>query len=253
MCLLKLFILGLFSLSASAKEPIKVLIVDTGVSSSHKALSDLFCSEEDSLDTGSGKKVIPEDTEGHGTHVAGIIRALAGDEGYCLAFCKYYYKQNKEMVGIYNTIRCLKHANDIGAEYINYSSGGSSFLEKERNAIKALIGAFYTAAGNDGVDIDSKTRSYYPAAYHLPNEVAVGSVDSQCDRTSTSNYGKDVVFFLGDEVYSSTLNGKKEYMSGTSMATAVALGSKLRSRLGLPKLGSCAAYERTIRVFWSNH
>lgn len=248
-----MFILLSFNFSALAGEPIKILVVDTGVSSSHPALSEVFCPDKDNLDADTGRRWLPVDTEGHGTHVAGIIRALAGSKGYCLAFCKYFYSNNEGIVNTQNTVKCLRHANAINVKYINYSSGGKSFMEEERRAVSELTGTLFVAAGNSGEDIGIEGHASYPAGYHLPNEVVVGSYDMDCNKTETSNFGDGVVFFFGGGVYSSVLHGRKQYMSGTSMATAVAMGAEIRKLLRLPEIGSCRAYEKTIRDFWTSH
>lgn len=231
---------------------VRILVIDTGVDSGNPALSQVFCPKEESFDATTGKYEIPSDTHGHGTHVAGIIRALGGPNGYCLAFCKYYRYGDGGM-NLRRTTSCLRHAKTIGAAYVNYSSGGNEFYEDEKLAIEELDGKFIVAAGNDASDIDAPNKRYYPGAHHLPNELIVGSYDSKCKRSSTSNYGKDVVYYLGEEVYSSVPGNRREAMSGTSMATAVATGAALRRLLGLPRIGDCGAYSKFIRSFWKTH
>lgn len=243
--------LSLQSLPAFSADTVRVLIIDTGVDKTNPTLSQVFCPKEESLDATTHVVGIPTDASGHGTHVAGIIRALAGPKGYCLAFCKYYLETNPGKVNSANTVLCINHAKSIGATYVNYSSGGTEFIEDERLAIAALDSKIMVAAGNDNKDIYGVPK-YYPAAYGLPNEVAVGSFDSQCEKAPTSNYGLGVIFMLGQDVYSSLPNNQRGSMSGSSMATAVATGVALRALLGLHSIGDCKDYANFLRAFWSS-
>lgn len=243
----------LFPVTAFSDNRIRILIIDTGVDAHNQTLSQVFCPKEESLDATLGIRGIPADTIGHGTHVAGIIRALSGSKGYCLAFCKYYLESNPGEINMNNTVRCLRHAQTIGARYVNYSSGGSMFEEKEKLAIKELNAKIFVAAGNFNENIDGPPRKYYPAAYRLSNEIIVGSYNSKCNKALTSNYGVGVVFMFGEPVYSSLSYGRRGFMGGTSMATAVATGSSLRRILGLPSLSTCQDYSNFLLKFWSSH
>lgn len=246
-----------FSLFASslslADSRVRVLVIDTGVYKGNKALSQVFCPEKESYDATKGVYGIPEDTHGHGTHVAGIIRALAGSKGYCMAFCKYFETGESGKQSVDKTVECLKHAKSIHPLYINYSSVGAEFNEEEKNAIEALDATYVVAAGNDGKDIYDRNKTYYPAAYRLKNVVTIGSLDTGCERSSFSNYGKGVQYFFGDPAYSIVPGNKRTYMSGTSMATATATGTFLRELFGLTKIVTCSAYGQFFRDFWTSH
>ena len=244
-------IIVLASLLQVAAADTRVLVIDTGVDATNPTLAEVFCPAEYSLDVTTGRSVvgIPEDNIDHGTHVAGIIRALAGSSGYCMAFCKYYSGPRDN--NLLNTIKCLAHAEKIGARYINYSSGGRKFDKDERAAIKAISGFVVVAAGNDGVDVDKE--GYYPAAYRLPNEIIVGAYNSNCNKMDISNYGRDIQYYLGESLYSSLPSNTRGAMTGTSMAAAVATGTMLRASLGLPTIGDCQAYRRFFLKFWSTH
>lgn len=246
----------LFLCTKAYSDPlIKIAVIDTGVDTKKYEIQQVLCPDSEGLDVTTGKEGLPPDTIGHGTHVTGIIRALAGFKGYCIAPCKYYSPnltgdQNKN-----NTVTCFKHAKEIGAAYINYSSGGQGFDEYEKLAIADLKDVkVFVAAGNDHVDLDLPGNKNYPASYMLPNVISVGALDARGNRTPSSNWGQNTVtlFTLGESVYSPTHEGMA-YMTGTSMATAVALGTELRKKLGLPDIGDYKAYNKHFLIFWRGY
>lgn len=246
--------LSLVSLVASANDRIKVLVIDTGVDLSNPRIQEVLCPNEDHLTTAKDGGSPLLDRKGHGTHISGIIRALAGNKGYCLAICRYY---SDSMTGLENLIastKCLKHASTINAQIVNFSGGGPEFNEEEFNTIKAGNFALFTAAGNESQDFDKPGNSYYPGGYKLPNVISVGSVDIEGKRTHTTNFGASVKLHKPGENIYSALPGQSQfgYMSGTSQATAVATGDRLRALLGLPELKTPKAHYVWLINFWRN-
>ena len=74
------------------------------------------------------------------------------------------------------------------------------------------------AAGNDGTDNDR--YPHYPSNYELDNVISVASMDSDGAPSYFTNYGRESVDIAapGGDIYSTTMDGKYGYMSGTSMA-----------------------------------
>lgn len=179
----------------------------------------------------------PNDDHGHGTHVAGIIGAIAdsrtGVSGVAhnvsIMPVKYYSDKASGAENLRNTIRAIYYAIDHGAKIINYSGGGPSFSDEEFQAIKKAESKgilFVAAAGNDHQDTDRPENYYYPAAYRLSNIISVGATDIQNNLLASSNWGKKYVDVVapGGNIFSTLPHGKFGTMSGTSQATAFVSG-----------------------------
>lgn len=102
-----------------------------------------------------------------------------------------------------------------------------------REGVRAAIAdapgtLFICAAGN--ADANSTFEEQIPAAFHLPNLIAVGAVNQAGQETSFTSYGDTVVVHAnGYEVESFIPGGSRIPLSGTSMATpnVVNLAAKL--------------------------
>lgn len=182
-----------------------------------------------------GADPVPDDANGHGTHVAGTI-AARGNDGVGI-------------VGVAPTARIMAlraldangsgtlddilsaygYAARNGARVVNLSLGGDSFSRAERDAIAAAPGVLFVAAagngGSDGLGDDNDMGGEYPCAYDLPNVVCVAASDRDDRLASFSNYGAASVDLaapgtdiLSDQPPSSTGAARYAFSSGTSMA-----------------------------------
>lgn len=197
----------------------KIAVLDTGIDSDHPNL-------EDFVDTSLGKSFVGGDTEdgaGHGTHVSGTIASYGDVSGVMEEATLIPVKvlDDDGNGSMYNIQQGITHAADEDADVINMSLGGGGYDNAMEEAIETANdqGTIVVAAsGNDGEQDVS-----YPAAYN--NTVAVGSVTSDKSRSSFSNYGEELdVMAPGSDIYSTTLDGDYETMSGTSMATPHVVG-----------------------------
>ncbi len=178
----------------------------------------------------------PKDSHGHGTHVAGIIGAIAnpviGISGVAqevsLMAIKYYSRTNSGITNLKNTVRSILCAIENGAMIINYSGGGPEYSHEEYLAIKKAESKgvlVVAAAGNERQNVDLKENYYYPAAYHLSNVISVAATDIRNNILPSSNWGKSVdVAAPGQDIYSTLPNGRYGRMTGTSQATAFVTG-----------------------------
>ena len=179
----------------------------------------------------------PVDEHGHGTHVAGIIGAVANPKtgvsgvahNVSIMSVKYYSDANTGAVNLRNTVRAISYAVEHGAKIINYSGGGPEFSEEEYLAIKKAEAAgvlFVAAAGNERQNTDLVENYYYPSAYRLSNIISVAATDIQNQLLRSSNWGKSKVDVAapGENIYSTLPGGRYGYMSGTSQATAFVTG-----------------------------
>lgn len=163
---------------------------------------------------------VPLDHHGHGTNIAGIIADNAGNANYCMVILKYYDPVAKANDNLNNTIKAINYATQIGADFINYSGGGTDKSEAEAQAVKKYLdngGRFLAAAGNERSDLEK--NPYYPALDD-PRVISVGNLELDGKVSSSSNYGKLVSRWeIGTGVI-----GYGIIMTGTSQATAVATG-----------------------------
>lgn len=175
------------------------------------------------------------DNHGHGTHVAGIIAAMAGNNKGIAGvapkvkiMCLKYYDPRKASDHLKNTINAIDYAIKMGAHIINYSGGGlEPSLEEKRVIEKALQKGilFVAAAGNEKSNSDLKP--YYPADYGLPNIISVTAINPSKLVLPSSNYGVHTVDIAapGYQILSLLPGNSYGYMTGTSQATAFVSGA----------------------------
>lgn len=225
-------LLALLSTTAYPKcsdRPLIVAVIDTGFGFQGHGAGTKLCkyghkdfSSVQSFTTEFGTvDPVPTDSLGHGTNVVGVIANNAKDANYCIVVLKYHgYYGNVEA-----TIKSIDYAISIKADYINYSSGGDSPVKAEREVVERFLnygGTMIAAAGNNSVDLDRSSNSYYPAMYDK-RIVVVGSLNREGNKLPSSNYGSVVNRWeIGLEV-----TGYGITMSGTSQATATATGKIL--------------------------
>ena len=218
-----------------------VAVIDTGIDANHPDLAPNLWHDPSSKSVYGydfvKNKPNPTDEHGHGTHVAGIIGAIAnpavGISGVAhkvsIMPIRYYSESNPGSVNLANTVKALEWAIEHGAKIINYSGGGPEFSESEYLAMKKaeVKGVLVVAAaGNERSNTDKIENYYYPAAYRLSNIISVAATDINNHLLPSSNWGKVRVDVAapGEGIYS-TLPGKRYgMMTGTSQATAFVTG-----------------------------
>lgn len=200
------------------------------------------------------------DGNGHGTHVAGTLAALANGTGVvgvapgAQVVSLKVFNSSGGGASYATIISAINHAaaiiNNNGLDkkkvVINMSLGGgfSSALDTAvKNAANQGI-RLVVAAGNNGQDADS----YSPAAAgDHPNVFTISAVDNQYNMTSWSNWDQanspnnvdDVDYAApGVSILSYYKNGALAYLSGTSMAAPHVAGILLA---GAPQAGPLAS------------
>lgn len=198
-----------------------IALIDTGVDAGHPELAGRLLAGYDFANDDSD----PQDDNGHGTHVAGIL-AAAGNNGIGIAGMAWQARilplkvlDAKGDGSYFNIIRAIRYAADHGARIINLSLGGSFHDPNLQQAVAYARGKgclVVAAAGNQGGAL------LYPAAYS--ETLAVAATDDRQRRPSYSNYGPEVDLAApgGTQtvgIYSLAPGGGYSTLFGTSMAT----------------------------------
>jgi subtilisin family serine protease len=203
---------------------IKVAILDTGLPN-----------HVDLLPSGSWTAYpgYIEDRNGHATHCAGILAAIANNGMGVAGIApdvEDHYGAVLEADGsgeIKAVVDGIHWAVDkVGAHIISMSlgiaAGMSRFKELERACNYAVDQGttVFAAAGNEAGKVGQ------PAMYD--SVIAIAAVDSKKEHANFSNIGPEVDFATGGvDVYSTYLNNSYAVLSGTSMAcpAAAAVGA----------------------------
>lgn len=223
-----------------------VAVTDTGIRYTHEDLA------SNMWDDGSGvhgwdaysEDTDPMDTNGHGTHVAGIIGARGNNGVGTTGVAWKVQLMALRFIGpnggtTSDAIRVINFARLNGAHIINASWGGGGYSEGLANAIKACYAAdipVVTAAGNYSRNNDSII--HYPSGYHTPNVVAVASSDANDSLSFFSNYGNVFVDLAapGADIWSCGIASDSDYrhLSGTSMAAPHVAGALALAKVRYP-------------------
>jgi subtilisin family serine protease len=164
----------------------KVCIIDSGYSQQHADLKDAITGEV-SFDDDAGSGTWDADSCGHGTHVAGIVAALAGNglgvvganPGVRLHIVKVFGDDDLpggNCLWTYSSrlVAALNKCVAAGANVVSMSLVGTRPNFTERRAFREARRAgvlLIAAAGNDG-----SNRKAFPAGY--PTVVSVAALDA---------------------------------------------------------------------------
>lgn len=203
-------------------DPIRVGIIDTGISNKHP---DLLANVKGGVNTINPRKNWNDDN-GHGSHVAGIAAALDNDIGVIgvgPAINLYAIKVLGASGSGYlsDVIEGIQWAVANNMRVINMSLGTSADIQSFHEAVIAAKNAgivIAAAAGNSGGSV------IFPAAY--PEAIAVSAVDQSDVIASWSSRGPEVDLTApGVSIYSTYKGTGYATLSGTSMAAPHVAGS----------------------------
>lgn len=178
-------------------------------------------------DTSKGINLsLPEDNDDHGTHIAGIVGAVANNgigiagiaSNIDIKLMILKINGGPEGTGsISDAILAIKYATRMGAEICNISWGTNQYSPALEETISESDMLFVAAAGNMGRNNDN--RPVYPASFPLNNLISVTFIDANGKLTKLSNYGKGSVEIAspGTDILS-TVVGAYKTLSGSSMA-----------------------------------
>lgn len=230
----------------SGNEEVTVAVVDTGVKYDHTDLNDSIWINNSEIAGNSvdddnngyiddyygwnfadGNNQI-NDTNGHGTHVAGIIGAEINDVGVAGVVPNVKVMSLKVIssdgnIYLSDVISAINYATSKGVKIFNFSFGGDVYIQSFKDLLESKDALFICAAGNGGKDQigdNNDVTPFYPSSYDLNNIISVAATDINGNLASFSNYGFNSVDVAapGQDIYSTYNVGGYVYLSGTSMA-----------------------------------
>lgn len=223
----------------------------------------------------------PQDGGGHGTHVSGIIGAVA-DNGVGIAgvspgvqLMPLKILGSNQAGTVSGAIAAIQYAIAMGADVLSNSwavsavwgepgwdqPGFSPALEAAIDAANAAGIPFVAAAGNSALDLDQELL--FPASYQVENVVAVAATDHDDALAPWSNFGANSVHLAapGDGIHSTVpqsclifgaggpfpCDGSR-YLdaSGTSMAAPQVAGVMALIKSAFPSLSLAASKARLL-------
>ncbi|MFH1843834.1 MAG: S8 family serine peptidase [bacterium] len=206
----------------------------------------------------------PDDDDGHGTTIAGIIGAV-GDNGFGVAGLSWDVQilPIKWSVGVTGSVddvaACILYALAMDVDLMNCSFGRAVEASIIREAFAKVDSAgilAVCAAGNDRRDIDLETP-FYPAGYEFPTIVSVAASDDLDELAYFSNWGAESVDLAapGLRIFSSLPGGDfglyddiilGAHGSGTSFSVPFVVGALALMMERFPDLDHAALKARLL-------
>jgi thermitase len=203
----------------------------------------------------------PSDRNGHGTHCAGTIGAVANGGGPAVGVAwnvrlmalKFLDGElgGRAPGNTSDAIECINYAVRMGAHIMNNSWGGGPRSELLLEAIRAANARgilFVAAAGNNGRDNDRTDT--WPANYDVPNIVSVAAIDRRDGLADFSNFGRQKVHLgaPGVGIFSTFADSNSGYTAyqGTSMAAPHVSGVAALVKARFPSANAAEMKQRIL-------
>jgi subtilisin family serine protease len=174
------------------------------------------------------------DDNNHGTHVAGVIGALANNNrgiagiNWKVQLMAAKFMDSKGAGSVANAIKAIDWARENGAEIMNMSWGGadnSQLLLEALGRAEAAGISLVAAAGNSSNNND--LNGIYPSGYNIPSLISVAASDGGDKIAWFSNFGATSVDLMapGVSIVSTIRSNSYAMMDGTSMAAPQVSGA----------------------------
>ena len=196
---------------------VTVAVIDTGIDKNHSIFSGRKITGYNFLATKNRPATNYSDTNGHGTHVAGIVADCTSTNVNIMAL--RVFNASGTTTSTATIDNALKYAYEHGAKVINLSLGTEDHFGTWDNTLRKIYNAgipVIAAAGNytetnQGLEIN------YPAS--LSTTIAISAIDVNGTIAEYSCRGSAIDFAApGSEVICASAGGGMTSDSGTSMA-----------------------------------
>ena len=217
----------------TSTNPIKISIFDTGYS---QPITNIPGYEFDITSfTGYDyidDDTIPEDRNGHGTHIASVIHHLINQNApsTSVVFDIRKTHNNQGQGFLSELIPAILDAVNEGANILNFSFSYRDFntnpngkpLKQAIDYAEQMGAVVIAASGNTSVNNDRGNVVAFPATYPNSNIISVASTNCNDALSVFSSFGRTSVdvALLGNSVPGAGLNSNVVYQSGTSYAAA---------------------------------
>jgi type VII secretion-associated serine protease mycosin len=224
-----------------------VAVVDSGVDATHPDLAGVVTRGVDLVDRGDGRR----DPYGHGTHVAGIIAARAGNrigvaglaDGATILPVRVLTASGKGWMS--DIALGVVYAVDHGASVVNLSLAGPHDIPALQAAVRYAQGrgvVLVAAAGNERQHGDPVM---YPAAY--PGVLAVAATDTDDTSADFSETGSYVSLAApGVRIAATYPKNRYVFLSGTSAAAPFVSATAALVRAAQPRLAGDQVVARLL-------
>nr|WP_311132287.1 S8 family serine peptidase [Nonomuraea gerenzanensis]SBO93967.1 Rhs family protein [Nonomuraea gerenzanensis] len=204
-------------------------VIDTGTAITHPDLqANILPRGAEDWDFGDPSDPVPEDEDGHGTHVAGTCAAVNDAIGVVgvAPLCRVMplrvdlttgMNQNRADAINYVAAQATAHAERRYVVNCSWRMNGdhAGVRTAIQNAVAANVVVVF-AAGNANTNTDVTPQ--FPGVY--PDVIAVAALDQTGRKATFSNFGTNVdVSAPGVNIWSTFPNGGYAFLDGTSMAS----------------------------------
>jgi type VII secretion-associated serine protease mycosin len=227
---------------------VTVALIDTGVDAKHRDLAGAILSGEDLSDPHAGDGTGRNDTDGHGTALAGIIAGRGHGNGAGIlgiapkakilpihAIDNFFESTSVLVTAIDYAI-----AHHAGVINMSFTGGRDSYLEDAIRKAQAADIVVVAGAGNHA----TAAAGLYPGAY--PEVLTVGAIGENGKIASLSVTGPQVDLVApGVDIASTGINASGYALtSGTSDSTAIVSGAAALIRAKYPDLSAAEVVHR---------